>query len=109
MSNIICVYQDCPMCGDRGKKLKDYVESNQIELRKVSFASAEGQELIARGVYEHKIRKMPFFTDGIKFSESLSDFVPAPVEKPKKTKTVKKTTKRTRKTKKQEVEHESAN
>lgn len=72
---IICVYQDCAMCGDRGKKLKQFVETNGLNVRKVSFASEEGKELIYQAMTDHGIKKMPFFTDGKKFSENISDFV----------------------------------
>lgn len=72
---IICVYQDCAMCGDRGKKLKQFVETNGINVRKVSFASEEGKELIYQAMTEHGIKKLPFFTDGKKFTENISDFV----------------------------------
>lgn len=72
---IICVYQDCAMCGDRGKKLKQFVETNGLNVRKVSFASEEGKELIYQAMTAHGIKKMPFFTDGKKFSENIADFV----------------------------------
>ena len=72
---IICVYQDCAMCGDRGKKLKQFVETNGLNVRKVSFASEEGKELIYQAMTDHGIKKMPFFTDGKKFTENISDFV----------------------------------
>lgn len=72
---IICVYQDCAMCGDRGKKLKHFVETNGINVRKVSFASEEGKELIYQAMTDHRIKKLPFFTDGKKFTENISDFV----------------------------------
>lgn len=83
---IICVFQDCPLCGDRGKKLKELIFEKQLHVRKVSFASPEGSELVAKAVYEHHIGKMPFFTDGKKFSTDLEDFI----YKPKKKRTYKK-------------------
>lgn len=78
---IICVYQDCAMCGDRGKKLKQFVETNGISVRKVSFASEEGKELIYQAMTDHGIKKMPFFTDGKKFAEKISDFAKKPEKK----------------------------
>lgn len=78
---IICVYQDCAMCGDRGKKLKQFVETNRLNVRKVSFASDEGKELVHEAVFVHKIKKMPFFTDGKKFAEKISDFAKKPDKK----------------------------
>jgi len=72
---IICVYQDCVLCGDRGKKIKNYAFEKNLSIRRVSFTSDEGRELSAIAVTEHKIGKMPFFTDGVKFSTSLKDLV----------------------------------
>lgn len=74
-SEIICVYQDCVMCGDRGRKLKKLIFDKDLNVRKVSFASDEGKNLIHEAVFKHKIGAMPFFTDGKKFSVKLEDFV----------------------------------
>lgn len=81
---IICVYQDCVMCGDKGKELKQYIDTNGLNVRKVSFASDEGKELVHEAVFNHKIGKMPFFTDGKKFAEKISDFVQKSDKKAKK-------------------------
>lgn len=74
---ITCVYQDCIMCGDRGKKIQKIIAESEIDLaiKKVSFAAPEGKELIHKALFEHKIGTMPFFTDGEKFSVKLEDFV----------------------------------
>ena len=90
-SELVCVYQDCPMCGDYGKQLKQYINTNGLNVRKVSFASEEGKELVRLAVFEHHIGRMPFFTDGVKFSSKISDFVE------KKEKSVKKRVKKGRK------------
>lgn len=82
---IICVYQDCVMCGDRGKKLKDFIVKKHLNVRKVSFASPEGEELCHKAVFEHGIGKMPFFTDGVKFATSLEDFTKRKPAQTKKT------------------------
>ena len=71
---IICVYQDCVMCGDRGKRLQKHIEKEGINLRKVSFASPEGKEVCAEAVFNRGIGTMPFFTDGVKFSARIEDF-----------------------------------
>lgn len=94
---IICVYQDCIMCGDRGRKLKELIFKENLKVRKVSFASDEGRSLIHQALFTHKIGTMPFYTDGKKFSTKLSDFIETvkKEEKPKKVrKTVKKSTKK---------------
>ena len=87
---IICVYQDCPMCGDRGKRLKKFIVKKGLNVRKVSFASPEGRELCAKATTEHKIGTMPFFTDGKKFSSTLNGLLERKTTK----KTVKKAAKK---------------
>ena len=82
---VICVYQDCPMCGSKGKKLMDEVNKKGIVIKKVSFASPEGKELIAKAVFEKGIKKMPFFTDGVKFSTTLEGLEKKPAKKKRKT------------------------
>lgn len=87
---IICVYQDCVMCGDRGKKLTAIALKHGANIRRVSFASEEGRSLVHTALFEHKIGYLPFFTDGVKFSRKLEGIFEQ--EKPKKT--VKQTRKR---------------
>lgn len=77
---ITIVYQDCPMCGDRGKKLKKIVAKKGIRLHKVSFASDEGGELIKTAVFDYGIKTMPFYYDGTKFAATIEELL----EKPKK-------------------------
>lgn len=93
-NEIICVYQDCVMCGDRGKKLKKLIFDKDLNVRKVSFASDEGKNLIHEAVFKHKLGSMPFFTDGKKFSYKLEDFIE------KEPEIVKKADKKTKKSKK---------
>ena len=71
----ICCYQDCPLCGDKGKKLKKLIIDKQLDVRKVSFASPEGKELCYEAVFTHGIKKMPFFTDGVNYSLSLEELI----------------------------------
>ena len=98
----VCCYQDCPLCGDKGKKLKKLIFDKQLDVRKVSFASPEGKELCHEAVFTHGIKKMPFFTDGKTFTTALEELIKTEsVEKSKKTST------KRRKTKKVEVENES--
>jgi len=78
---IICVYQDCVLCGDRGKKIKQFIENKKINIKKVSFASDEGKDLINKAVFEHDIKTMPFYTDGENFSTSIEDFAKKPKNK----------------------------
>ena len=96
---IVCVYQDCPLCGSKGEKLKKLIADKNLNVRKVSFASPEGRELCSCAVLEHGIKTMPFFTDGKKFTATLEGLL----VKPKKV--VKRKT--TKKQKKVEVSDES--
>ena len=105
----ICVYQDCPLCGDKGRKLKKLIFDKQLQVRKVSFASPEGKELCYEAVFIHGIKKMPFFTDGSNYATNLEQLlVTKRKTTTKKTATKKTTTKRKYTRKKKEVKHESA-
>ena len=72
---IICVYQDCPLCGDKGKIVQKIAQREGFQIEKVSFASKQGGELIHEAVFDHGIGTMPFYTDGEKFSTNIDDFV----------------------------------
>lgn len=98
----ICCYQDCPLCGDKGKKLKKLIIDKQLDVRKVSFASPEGKELCYEAVFIHGIKKMPFFTDGSNYAETLEELIA--INPKKKTTTKRKYTRE----KKVEVKDESA-
>lgn len=78
---ITVVYQDCPLCGDRGRKVKKIVAEKGIRLRKVTFASDEGRQLINEAVFNHGIKKMPFYTDGVRFTNTIAEIIAKPVEK----------------------------
>lgn len=82
---IICVYQDCPLCGDKGKITKKIITKHNLSLRKVTFASDEGKELIHKAVMEHNIGTMPFYTNGKNFSTNIEDFITKKVTSTKKT------------------------
>ena len=99
------MFQDCVLCGDRGKKLKQLIIDKNLNVRKVSFASDEGKDLIHEALFNHGIGSMPFFTDGVKFSTKIQDIYEEKQEKPVE---IKKKVKKTTKSKKQKVvEHES--
>ena len=62
----ILVYQDCPMCGSRkwwGEKQISFAKAKKSTIRKVSFASPEGQKYCFEALQAGKAT-MPFFTDG---------------------------------------------
>lgn len=92
-----CVYQDCPTCGNRknwGEKTIRIAKESGLEIKFISFASPEGANLCKQAIYAG-IGKLPFITDGTKFSEDINDFVKKQ-EAPKK--------RRTRKVKKEEAD-----
>lgn len=72
---IIAVYQDCVLCGTKGRrKIADYA-ARGIRIRKVGFTTPEGKELIHKAVFEHKIGSMPFYTDGKKFASTIDELL----------------------------------
>ena len=84
---IICVYQDCVMCGSKGQKLKEYIAEHGLKVRKVSFASPEGKGLSYKALTEHRgsVGKMPFYTDGERFAQNIQELVEKKAEdKPKR-------------------------
>ena len=86
MAKIKLVYQDCPMCGSRkewGEKQIAKANTAGVEVEKISFASPEGSHLCKEALLAG-ITRLPFFTNGLIFSESIEDFVAVP-EEPKKT------------------------
>lgn len=100
LKEITCVYQDCPLCGARGDRLKKTVETNGVQLRKVSFASPEGKDLVHTAVFEKGIKTMPFFVLDGDFATSIEALL---VEKPKPAKQTKRRTRKTQKTEKKGV------
>lgn len=92
-SEIICVYQDCVMCGDRGKKLKQLIFDKNLNVRKVSFASPEGQHLIHEAIFVHKIGTLPLFVKGDRFSSNIEDLLKREPKKSTKCKKAKKSKK----------------
>lgn len=86
---IIAVYQDCVLCGVKGRqKIAEYAKEG-IVVRKVGFSTEEGKELIHKAVLEHKIGYMPFYTDGERFAATIDELLEIPKE-PKIVKKVRK-------------------
>ena len=83
------VYQDCPMCGARkewGEKQIAKANTAGLEVEKISFASPEGSHLCKEALFAG-ITRLPFFTNGLVFSESIDRFMEdaEPAKKTKKT------------------------
>lgn len=84
---IYLVYQDCALCGDRGKVRKVEIEKatkKGVKVLKLPFTSDFAGELIHKALIEHKIGSMPFYTDGEKFGYHLADVLDTPKKKGKK-------------------------
>lgn len=81
---ILCVYQDCHLCGSKGQTVKDIASAAGLSIRKVSFASEEGKELIHQALFEHNVKQMPFYTDGQHFAATLTDLIAKFSKKPQK-------------------------
>lgn len=94
---IIAVYQDCVLCGDKGKRKVLELAKKGINIRKVGFTTPEGKELCRTAVFDHKVGYMPFFTDGERFAPTIDELLEKPAEKvEKKAKKPAKTTKKTK-------------
>lgn len=91
------VYQDCPLCGARkewGEKMLAKANTAGLTVEKISFATPEGAHLCKEAVLAG-MTKLPFFTNGLVFRETIDDFVldaGGSIKEPKPTK--KRTTKR---------------
>lgn len=85
---VICVYQDCPLCGDKGKVVVEIATAKGASIRKVSFVTDEGRELIIKALFEHGIGTMPFYVMDGRFSTQIDEVLkePEPVKKRKTTK-----------------------
>lgn len=96
---VVMVYQDCPLCGDRGKRIKEVLKKSRgIRFKKVSFATTEGREYCAQSI-EKGIKRMPFFVDGDRYCQTLEEVLGAGEKKAEK-----KTEKRKRKAVANEVD-----
>lgn len=106
---IMIVYQDCPTCGARkewGEKTIKEALNAKAFVRKVSFVTREGEQLIAKAV-ENGITRLPFVTDGKTFAYDVKSVLEAEScasAGEAEPQTNKKETKTTRKTKKVKAE-----
>ena len=76
---IMIVYQDCPTCGARkewGEKTIKAALNAKAFVRKVSFVTREGEQLIAKAV-ENGITRLPFVTDGKTFVYDVKSLLEA--------------------------------
>lgn len=72
---IVAVYQDCVLCGVKGRrKVADYAKQGII-IRKVGFTTEEGRELCYQAV-QKGIGYMPFYVLDGDFAESIDALIP---------------------------------
>lgn len=83
MKKIYVVYQDCVMCGDKGKeKMLEIAQNNDVEIIKVSFASPAGAKYCKEAI-EKGVKRLPFYTDGAgTYAQDLGGFIATPVKIP---------------------------
>lgn len=104
---IMIVYQDCPTCGARkawGEETIKTALNAKAFVRKVSFVTREGEQLIAKAI-ENGITRLPFVTDGITFAYDVKSVLEAE-SKPQTSEKKPKTTKKSKKVK-AELQNES--
>lgn len=68
---ITVLFQDCVLCGDKGRQKRLELESKGYIFRKISFVTEEGRELSARAVAAG-VGSMPVFFYGDHIAGSLS-------------------------------------
>lgn len=77
---IVAVYQDCVLCGDKGrKKIADFAMKG-INIRKVGFATPEGRDLCYKAL-SLGVESMPFFTDGDIYATSIEAVIAGNLDK----------------------------
>ena len=80
---IVAVYQDCVLCGTKGRqKIAEYAE-NGIQIRKVGFATEEGRELCATAIRKG-IGSMPFYVCEGEFATRIDALIAKPQNTTKK-------------------------
>ena len=99
------VYQDCPLCGSRknwGEKQIEKANTAGLQVEKISFASPEGSHLCKEALYAG-VTRLPFFTNGLIFRETIDDFIPQTQSVKKQAKKTKQSVKKTATRKKKEA------
>lgn len=79
------IYQDCAMCGSRAgwaKQQYQIAHRYGLTIKKTPFFTPGADGLMWKAV-ESGIKSYPFYTDGVKFSKNIEDFVEKPKTKRK--------------------------
>ena len=75
MKEITILFQDCVLCGDKGKKKVLELNAKGYSFRKVSFVTKEGEELSNRAVFSYKIGSMPVYFYEDKAAATLAGLI----------------------------------
>lgn len=101
IKEIIAVYQDCVLCGVKGRQKIADLAAKGVNIRKVSFITEEGRELCAEAVSKG-IGSMPFYVCDGEYATNIKALITKkPANRPKRSqKTVEKADKTASKNKK---------
>lgn len=101
MSKLVLIFADCFACGMRKEWAEHQLaeaQANDFEIEKLPFYADGAADYIRLAIQQGV--NMPFFSDGVKVSRNIEDFIEKVEQKPNK-----KTTKR--RVKKEEAKDES--
>lgn len=101
IKEVIAVYQDCVLCGMKGRKKAVEYAKRGVIIRKVGFTTPEGRELCYQAV-QKGIGYMPFYVLDGDFAESIDALLI-----PKQPKIVKKVRKKASLEKKSKITDEN--
>lgn len=88
MTEIIAVYQDCVLCGVKGRQKIADLAAEGVNIRKVSFITEEGRDLCAKAL-QKGIGSMPFYVREGEYATSIEALITKkPANKSKKTQKV---------------------
>ena len=82
---VLLIFQDCPYCKPRekwGERQMKLAADHNIAVKETKYNSPGAAGLIEKA-HNHGIMTLPFFTDGVKFGQDLSLFIPKRVQAPK--------------------------
>lgn len=83
IKEIIVVFQDCALCGVKGKQKIADLAKKGVQLRKVSFISEEGRDLCSKAIRKG-IGSMPFYVSGDDFATDIEALIAKKPEKKRK-------------------------
>lgn len=95
VKEIIAVYQDCVLCGVKGRQKIADLAAEGVNIRKVSFITEEGRELCTKAL-QKGIGSMPFYVCEGEYATSIEALITKkPANKPKKSQKIAEKTNKT--------------